>query len=74
MAELVRHVDAWRPGSTFMRDLPTNYNGSVDEWVAMVAVVSSSLVHAYGPANMRAAMAFWASERDPAQWQQIVEA
>lgn len=72
-AELARHVDAWRPGN-FMRDLPTGYNGTVDEYVAMVAVVSSSLVHAYSPANLRAAMAFWATERDPAQWQAMVEA
>lgn len=73
MAELARHVDAWRPGN-FMRDLPTGYNGMVDEHVALVAVVTSSLVHAYTPASLRSAMAFWATERDPAQWQLVVEA
>jgi hypothetical protein len=74
MTDLARHTDAWRPGPGFMRDLPTQYNGFVDEHVAMVAIVSSSLAHCFGAANLRAGMAFWAVERDPAQWQAVVEA
>ena len=74
MTEVARHTDAWRSGPGFMRDLPTQYNGFVDEHVALIGVVSSSLVHAFGASNLRAGMAFWAVERDPAQWQAVIEA
>ena len=71
MAALVRHPAAWRH-TALMRDLPTQYDGFVDEWVALLAVVSSSLAPAFGVVNLRSAMAFWATERDPAQWQALV--
>ncbi len=70
MSELARYEPAWR--APFMRDLPTQYNGRIDEWVAMIAVVASSLAPAFGGANLRSAMAWWATEGDPAAWQAIV--
>jgi hypothetical protein len=72
MSALVRHPGAWRHGAV-MRDLPVQYNGLVDEHVALVAVVASSLAPAFGVVNLRSAMAFWATERDPAAWQALVE-
>jgi hypothetical protein len=57
-----------------MRALPTQYNGAVDENIVLVAVIVSSLERAFGAQNLRSAMAFWATERDPATWQAVVEA
>lgn len=68
MALLVRHKDAWSSG---LRDLPTGYDGRVDEHIVMIAVFASGLMPLMGVGNLRAAMAFWATERDAAIWQQV---
>jgi hypothetical protein len=72
MMSLARYVDAWR-GPSYLAKLPA-VNGYVNEHVALVAVVASSLVSLFGPRNLRAAVAYWASERDPASWRRVVEA
>lgn len=74
MATLARHQGAWRRGADLMRDLPVGFDGKVDEYVALIAVVSSSLSHAYTPGALRSGMAFWAVEHDAAAWQKVVEA
>ena len=71
MAELARHDAAWK--APFMRDLPTQYNNSVDESVALLATVTSPLALSFGTENLRAAMAWWATERDTAAWQAVLE-
>lgn len=73
LAKLVRHTDAWRPDVQF-RDLPVESDGTVDEYVAMVAVFASGLLHIFAPATLRSAMAFWATERDVAVWREVCSA
>lgn len=73
MADIARHVDAWRPASPF-HSLPTRYDGRVDENVVLISCVISSLVPLFGLGPLRAAVAFWATENDPAIWQSIAEA
>lgn len=74
MTALAMHTDAWRVGSSILRTLPVDCEGEIDSNVALVAVVASGLVHAFGAPNLRAAMAYWATERDPGSWQKVIEA
>ncbi len=74
MTELVRHTDAWRVRERPFQSLPALPNGRVDEDVVLVASVVCSLVRTFGLVNLRAAMAFWAVETDPAAHQRVVEA
>lgn len=68
MSLLVRHEPAWE---TNLHDMPVGYDGRVDEYVALIAVVVSGLLPLFGVARVRSAMAFWATERDSSVWQQI---
>ncbi len=70
MAELAQHDAAW--SAPFMRSLPTQYNNMVDESVALLATVTSPLAIPFGAQNLRAAMAWWATERDTAAWQAVL--
>ena len=67
-AELVRHDAAW---ITSFGSLPPGVDGSVTEATQLVAVVARGLLPLAGAENLRAALAFWASENDPAVWNQI---
>lgn len=66
-ADLVRFDPAW---ATSFGRLP-HKNGIVSEQIMLVAVVARSLFPLAGAENLRAALAFWASEDDPAAWQSI---
>lgn len=72
MASLARWSPAWAPGDRLLYDLPTMSDGRVDETIAMIAVCASTMVRLFGPVNLRAAVAYWASESDPASWQKIL--
>lgn len=74
MADLARHDLAWK---TAFRSLPTNgtgRTGRIDEELALIASVASGLLPLLGAAPMRAAVAFWATEQDPAIWQSVAAA
>ena len=66
-AELVRCAQAWPE----LGYVPSNYDGRVSEPVQLIAVVARSLLPIAGAENVRAALAFWASEDDPAIWQAV---
>ena len=66
-AELARFEPAW---TSSLGRLP-HTNGLVSEQTTLVAVVGRSLFPLAGADNLRAALAFWASEDDPAAWQSI---
>ncbi len=66
-AALARHDDAW---ATSLRTLPSS-NGTVDQAVLLLAVVCRGLMEIAGTENVRAALAFWATETDPAVWQRL---
>lgn len=68
MGLLARHGKAW---SSDFSDLPTGIDGRVDEHVLLIAVVASGILPLAGAARVRAAMAFWATERDASVWQQV---
>jgi hypothetical protein len=63
----VRFADCW-PELAY---LPAQYDGRVSEPIQLIAVVARSLLPIAGAENVRAALAFWASEDDPAIWQRI---
>ena len=66
-ADLARHVvHDGRFGA-----LPAGHDGVVSEPIQLIAVVSRSLLPLAGADNLRAALAFWASEDDPAIWNQV---
>jgi hypothetical protein len=67
VAELVRFEPAWR---TSFGCLPS-VNGAVDSNVSMIAIVARGLLELAGPTNLRAALAFWACERDVAIWMNL---
>lgn len=67
-ADLVRYDDAWR---TSFGILPAGVDGFVTEATQLVAVVARGLLPLAGAENLRAALAFWASEDDPAVWNQV---
>lgn len=67
-ADLARHEPAWE--SSFGR-LPHGPNGAVTEPVEMIAVVARGILPLASEDSMRAALAFWASESDPAEWQRV---
>jgi hypothetical protein len=69
MALLVRHEPAWQSG---LGNLPTQSDGTVDELVALIAVIATSFL--FEPKKLRSAMAFWATERDVSVWQQVAAA
>lgn len=70
-ADLARHDAAWR---TSFAQLPTDAGGHVAEPVQLLAVVARGILSLAGAENMRAALSFWASERDPAIWASVADA
>lgn len=51
--------------------LPTGHNGAVLEQLSLIASVARSIRPLAGEGNLRAALSFWATEEDPAVWNQI---
>lgn len=68
-AELVRCDVAW---STKFGTLPRRTDGSVPEAVSMIAGMARGILPMAGPLHLRAALAFWASERDPSVWRSMM--
>lgn len=64
-AELARHERSWE---TTLGDLPRGVDGRVSEPIVMLAAVARGLYPLAGTDGVRAALAFWACERDPAVW------
>lgn len=67
-AELVRSELAW---SSSLGKLPLQHDGRASEATQLIAVVARGMLELAGVDNMRAALAFWASESDPAVWASI---
>lgn len=70
-AALAAHDAAW---SSSFRDLPIGDNGEVPPTIQMMATVARATLELAGVENLRDAVAFWASERDPGNWQALVGA
>lgn len=73
MASLARTAGAWAPERPFCV-LPTTTSGLVAEDVALVASVCSGLAPLFGLRVLRSAVAFWATETDPAIWRDVAAA
>lgn len=69
-AELVRSERSWE---TSFGALP-HQNGYYSEATQLIACVARSLLPICGAANLRAALAFWASEDDVSVWQNVAAA
>ena len=67
-AELVRHDAAW---TTKFGTLPRGPDGTVSEALSLIASMARGILPMAGAEHLRAALAFWASERDPAVWRQM---
>lgn len=67
-ATLARFAPAW---SSSLGRLPST-NGKVEIEIALLAVVARSILDLAGPANLRAALAFWATESDVHVWRSLV--
>ena len=67
-ADLARHQPAW---ATSLGRLPTGHDGLLTEPIQLIAVVARSLLPLAGADRLRSALAFWASEDDPAVWNQV---
>lgn len=65
--DLARFDAAWSHSQ-----LPAGPDGRVSELVEMIAVVARGILPLCGVDAMRAALAFWASESDPAVWTSVV--
>lgn len=68
-AELVRDARAW---TTQMRWLPCAQTGHAVEPMHLIAVVAAGLLGVAGVRNVRAALAFWASEDSPTAWRDVI--
>ncbi len=66
-ADIARFDAAWQ---TSFGSLPL-VDGRVAEAVEMIAVVARGILPLSSTDAMRAALAFWASESDPAEWQRV---
>lgn len=67
-ALLARHTRTWE---TSLGDLPRESDGRVSELVEMIAAVARGMYPMAGARTLRAALAFWACERDPAVWMSL---
>ena len=65
---LASHDEAW---TSSFRDLPSTY-GMVDQYVCLFAVVCRGLLDLAGSRNLRAALSFWAVEREPSAWMSLL--
>ena len=68
--DLVAFEPAW---SSNFGILPTSYDGRVVQGVELLAIAARGILTLAGVENTRAALAFWASERDPAIWASLAE-
>lgn len=68
-AELVLDRAAWQ---SRLAVLPRKTDGYIDPELEMIATVARGLLHCSSVEAVRSALAFWASERDPAVWQSVV--
>ena len=66
-ADLARSEMSW---ASSLGRLP-HVNGRVSEPTQLVAVVARSILPLAGVDHLRAALAFWASEDDPAVWNAV---
>jgi hypothetical protein len=66
--ELAGFAPAW---TSKLGQLPDDPSGFVREAVQVLAVVARGVLPLAGAANLRAALAFWASETDVAIWSQV---
>lgn len=69
-AELARHDRTWE---STLGDLPRGTDGRVSEPVEMLAAAARGLYPLAGVVGVRAALAFWACERDAAVWMSIAQ-
>ena len=67
-AELARFDDAW---TTSFGKVPLGVDGRVDANMALLATVCRGVLELAGGMNLRAALAFWATESDPAEWRKL---
>lgn len=72
-AVLARHEPTWDLSRPNLVALPIENDGSVTEPVKLIALVAHGLLPLAGAANVRNALAFWATEDDPGVWTRIVE-
>jgi len=68
-ADLVRCESAW---TTKFGNLPRDHAGQVSEPMALIASMARGLLPLAGVDRLRAALAFWAVEDDPAVWRRMV--
>jgi hypothetical protein len=67
-AELARNVRAWE---TKLGDLPRGVDGRVPPVVELIAAAARGFYPLAGSDALRSALAFWASETDPAVWMSV---
>lgn len=70
-AELARHTRAWE---TRLGDLPRGTDGRVTPLVELIAAAARGFFPLSGSDTLRSALAFWASESDPAVWMSLAQA
>jgi hypothetical protein len=68
-ADLVRCQASW---ATKFGTLPRDHAGRVPEAMSLIASMARGLLPLAGADRLRAALAFWATEDDPAVWHQMV--
>lgn len=68
-AELVGCTEAW---ATKFGTLPRGVDGCVSEPMALIAGMARGILPMAGADHLRAALAFWACEQDPAVWRAMV--
>lgn len=66
-ADLARFEDAWTSG---FGKLPA-VDGYVDANMALLATVCRGVIELAGAMNLRAAVSFWATVSDPAEWRKL---
>jgi hypothetical protein len=67
-AEIVRCDPAWQ---TSFRVLP-RVDGDLVQAIELITVIARGILPLAGVESMRCALAFWATEEDPAVWQSVV--
>lgn len=68
-ALLARSDEAWRPPLVTLPDHPSQ---GVTMLIRRIASFATGILNRHGPEAVRAALAFWATERDPARWQIVM--
>ncbi len=68
-ADLVGCDAAW---ASKFGNLPRDHTGHVSEAMSLIACMARGLLPLAGADRLRAALAFWATENDPAVWRRMV--